>query len=771
MAKHQIQYIISIALILSTAACSSQKFLEEDEAVLCDVKVSSPTKNFKASAYRGYVRQEANSKWFSLVKVPLGIYCLSKSDSIKGNKGFSKILRNVGEAPVIYDSLLTKSSINSLRQAMVSHGYLQSEVDTLLFRKKHKITVEYILRPQKRYYVQKLQYNFDNKEIESVVLKDSADSFLRTGMPLNLNKFSEERSRIVHSLHNKGYYYINNEFVSFDIDTIPGSLATDVTLCFKMPPGVDSISAYQPQVFRNIKLHESLDEEDTGAPEQYYRGINFYTARKIKLNKRTYVSNIKLAKDSLYREVDVQSTYNSMNALPAVNYTSLRIRPVGQTKNQLDCDIYVQHTKPHTLGLEVEGTNTAGDLGAAVALTYSNRNLFKGSEQLSFKVRGAYEAITQLEGYSNQNYMEWSAEAKLRFPKLLLPFININRSKLLKASSEAQVMYDMQDRPEFHRRVLTWNWAYRWRSLKRQGWQHYYDLLSLNYIYMPWISDTFRKNYLEGDDPHYSVLRYSYENLFIMKTGYQFTYNSLHDMINQPTGLYQENGFQVKMGFELAGNLLYSLSKMFKNRHNENGHYQFMGIEYSQYVKFDFDYATSRILNDRNSLAFHCNFGIGIPYGNSSILPYEKRYFAGGANSVRGWSVRELGPGCYVGKDGKIDFVNQTGNLKLDLSVEWRTYLFWKLHGAFFIDAGNIWNTRSYEGMEGAQFKIKEFYKQIALAYGLGIRLNLDYFILRLDGGFKAINPSVSSGRLHYPISKPNFSRDFTLHFAVGLPF
>ena len=118
-----------------------------------------------------------------------------------------------------------------------------------------------------------------------------------------------------------------------------------------------------------------------------------------------------------------------------------------------------------------------------------------------------------------------------------------------------------------------------------------------------------------------------------------------------------------------------------------------------------------------------------------------------------------------------IDFVNQTGNLKLDLSVEWRTLLFWKLHGAFFIDAGNIWNTRSYEGMEGAQFKLDKFYKQIALAYGLGIRFDADYFIIRLDGGMKAINPAVPSGRLHYPISKPKFNRDFTLHFAVGLPF
>ncbi|MBQ0158819.1 MAG: BamA/TamA family outer membrane protein, partial [Bacteroidales bacterium] len=155
----------------------------------------------------------------------------------------------------------------------------------------------------------------------------------------------------------------------------------------------------------------------------------------------------------------------------------------------------------------------------------------------------------------------------------------------------------------------------------------------------------------------------------------------------------------------------------------------------------------------------------------SSIIPYERRYFAGGANSVRGWSVRRLGPGSYAGTDGNIDFINQTGNMHLDLSVEFRSFLFWKLHGAAFIDAGNIWNTRDYANQPGGKFKWNTFYREIAVAYGLGLRLNFGYFILRFDGGMKAIDPACPHGRDHYPITHPNFSRDFTLHFAVGLPF
>ena len=194
-------------------------------------------------------------------------------------------------------------------------------------------------------------------------------------------------------------------------------------------------------------------------------------------------------------------------------------------------------------------------------------------------------------------------------------------------------------------------------------------------------------------------------------------------------------------------------------------------IEYAQYIKLDFDFAKSISFDQRNSLAIHFAFGVAAPYANSHILPYEKRYFAGGANSVRGWSVRGLGPGAFSGSDGKVDFIRQTGDIKLDMSAEWRTHLFWKLDGAAFIDAGNIWTLRDYEEQPGGQFQFDTFWKQIAVAYGLGIRFNFGYFILRLDGGMKAINPAITKGREHYPIIHPQFKRDFQLHFAVGMPF
>ena len=316
--------------------------------------------------------------------------------------------------------------------------------------------------------------------------------------------------------------------------------------------------------------------------------------------------------------------------------------------------------------------------------------------------------------------------------------------------------WDLQNRPEFHRRVFSSAWKYRWSDHKHDI-NYNFDLLDLNYVYMPWISPTFKHDYLDSVSNRNAILRYNYEDLFIMKVGFGLSYSNARNAL--------------RANIETAGNILRLLSKPLSFSRDAQGHYQLFNIAYAEYMKFDFDYTHHIPLAPETQLVLHTDFGIAWPYGNSSVLPFEKRYFAGGANSVRGWSVRELGPGTFRGHDGRIDFINQTGDMKLDLNAEMRSHLFWKFDGAAFIDAGNIWTLRAYADQPGGQFKFKDFYKQIALAYGLGLRLNFDYFILRFDMGMKAINPVYENNKEHYAIIHPNLGRDFTFHFAVGLPF
>ena len=561
---------------------------------------------------------------------------------------------------------------------------------------------------------------------------------LKPGMRFTVEALDNERKRISNLLIDDGYFRFNKDFIHFSADTITGSKDIGVTLHLM-----------------NYKANSNAPE----TPHSRYeiRKINYLSndSDRIHLRHQVLLNATALKEGSPYSASALQRTYNNFARLQAVKYTNIRFVEAPDS-GMLDCNIQISTNKPSTISFQPEGTNTAGDLGAAASLTYTNRNLFRGSEQLSIELRGAYEAITGLEGYQDQNYQEYSIESKLVFPRFVAPLLSKNFRRRQTANTEYSVAWDLQNRPEFHRRVFSMAWRYRWAEPRHHlNWR--FDLLDLNYVYMPWISETFKRDYLDDVDNRNAILRYNYEDIFIMKMGFGLTYSDGIDAF--------------RLNVESSGNLLSAFSKALNFKINSQGQRTFINIAYAQYAKADFDYTHLVHFDDRNVLALHAGIGVAYPYGNSKVLPFEKRYFSGGANSVRGWGVRELGPGGYKGNDGRIDFINQTGDMKLDLNAEYRTPLFWKFEGALFVDAGNIWTLRKYDEQPNGQFKLDKFYKQIAAAYGMGLRLNFDYFILRFDMGMKAINPAYESGDEHWAIIHPKLSRDFAFHFAVGLPF
>ena len=498
-----------------------------------------------------------------------------------------------------------------------------------------------------------------------------------------------------------------------------------------------------------------------------HKGSNIYYGDRLRFRPNLLTSNTLFHTGDLYNEEYQKLTYRYLTRLQALSYSNIIFEELEDSIiPTLNCNVVVNHAASKSISFDLEGTNSAGDLGIAASTSFHHKNLFRGSESLTVKLRGAYEAITGLEGYDGHNYIEWGGEATLGFPGFLLPIVSKRFGATHGSTSEISLQYNMQNRPEFNRRVLTAAWRYRWNNQNQKA-THRFDLLEINYVYMPWISRTFKEQYLDSLGKTNAILKYNYENLLITKLGYTYAYNSLG---TATTSTYGKNAFTLKFNIETAGNLLQGVTGLFGPLYTDDGKRKFCGIAYAQYIKGDFDFSKSFRIDKNNSVAIHAAFGIAYPYGNSNILPFEKRYFAGGANSVRGWSVRSLGPGEYDGADRSINFINQSGDLKLDLSIEYRAYLFWKFNGALFIDAGNIWTIRNYADQPGGAFRLNNFYRQIAVAYGLGLRMNLDFFIIRFDAGMKAINPAYH-GRGHYPLFHPVFSRDFAFHFAVGLPF
>lgn len=740
VSKYISLFVSLLIVVLVLSGCSASKFIPEGKFLLDDAEIKSDVKDVNPDRLKAYIRQKGNSKWFSLFKIPLGTYALSGKDS---TKWINKKLRDLGEDPVLFDSLQTAMTCSDLENVLHGLGYLRATVDyNLDFKKKKKVVVVYNLHPGPLYHISSVSYDIQDDKIAEFLNTGEEEGFkpgLRVGMPFLTNELDNERKALTKYLNNNGYYKFHKDFITYSADSVRGSTDVDLTLhLHKYTANSKSPEEAHTRYKINDVTYYSNDER------------NYVPLRQSVLEENTLIEP-----GEYFNSEALQKTYNRFSRLQIVKYTNIRFNELPDS-DKLNCDIGISTNKINSVIFQPEGTNTAGDFGAAASLTYENKNLFKGAETFSVKLCGAFEAITGLEGYQNQDYEEYSLETKLVFPRLLVPFLSKNFKRQSAAVTELTASYNMQNRPEFHRRVFSAGVRYRWDDVKRRR-RYNVDLIDLNYIYMPWISKTFKEEYLDDVDSRNSILRYNYEDLFIMKLGFGMSYN---------------NGDEAyKFNIETAGNLLNGVSRLIGSSVNSDNQYTLFNIAFAQYVKGDFDYTRMFRFDSRNNLAFHVGFGIAYPYGNSRVLPFEKRYFSGGANSVRGWSVRGLGPGKFKGTNGSIDFINQTGDIKLDINLEFRSFLFWKIYGAVFVDAGNIWTLRYYEEQPGGQFDIKDFYKQIAVAYGVGLRLNFDFFILRFDMGMKAINPAYDTQQEHYAIFHPDFSRDFAFHFAVGLPF
>ena len=735
-----ILFFFLVATLLSS--CSTTRYVPDGDYLLSDVTLEcdkETKKGVNVSQLKGYVRQNPNSRFLSLVKLPLATYSLSGRDS---SRWINRFLRSIGEAPVIFDSLQTARSCADLQQELRNRGYMRATVAFDTHKHGKKIDVTYRMSPGQPFYISRLTYVIEDSVIANLLdhSLDSLHRLLSVGMKLDVSKLDAERKRITSFLNDNGYFRFHKEFITYRADTLKNGQDVDLTLLLSRYKTATKIDTLHSRYMIGKINYLNGDDND----------------QSIHLRQRVLEECTYLEEGKPYSGSKLQNTYNHFGRLQAIKYTNISLRQHPDT-SLLDCNVTLLTNKPSTISFQPEGTNTAGDLGAAVSITYQNRNMFRGSEVLSVEFRGAYEALKGLEGYSTQeDFIEYSVETKLTFPRFIIPFFGRETRHSLDATSEVSLLYDIQNRPEFHRRVLSGALRYRWNFPQHRA-RYQLDVLDLDYVFMPWISDYFKKEYLESENSRNAILRYNYEDLFITKIGFGYSYSN--------------QNYAIKTNIESSGNVLSLFSQATRMEKDALGQYRLFNIAFAQYVKGDIDLTRSFAFSRNNQLVFHFGLGIAYPYGNSKVLPFEKRYFSGGANSVRGWSVRSLGPGSFKEKDGRINFISQTGDMKLDLNAEYRAHLFWKLGGALFVDAGNIWTLRE-NGQEGGLFRFNTFISQLAVSYGAGIRFNFDYFILRFDLGMKAVNPSFRADDSdHFPILHHRFSRDFAFHFAVGLPF
>lgn len=747
--------------------------------LLDDVKiVVEDSSQVETTDLYNFLRQTPNHKVLGFAKLQLATYNLSGRDS---TKWYNKWLRRMGQPPVIYSDELTDASQRQLRQALVNKGYMdaQVEVDTIPRHDKKKIKVRYRLRPGMPHTISSIIYDIPDTAMAGIVLRDSANFTLRPGDLLDRTELDTERALITERLRNRGYYAFTKEYITFIADTAAGSKDVDLTLTVQPPRKLgsdvaDSLAHHSPYYINKVifvtddaGITSSGTHTIAASDTVVYKGVDVIYGKDHYILPSTLVEKCFLVPGQLYRSFMVDRTYEQLAQLGIIKSINIQMVPQPELdgKQWLDAYIFLSRNRKQGVSFEVEGTNSEGDLGFGVGLTYQHRNLAHRSNLLTAKFRANYESLSgNLGGLINDRYTEFAGELGITFPKFMFPLLSSGYKRRIKASTELALSFNYQERPEYTRIIAGAAWKYKWTA--RQGRERRtFDLLDVSYVYLPESTIDF----LNQVAPTNPLLRYSYEDHFIMRMGY--TYRRTNKRIassslrKQP---FQTNVYSWRASGEVAGNLLYAISSL-SHQQRKNGVYELFGIQYSQYAKAEVDYTIAHNFTPRHSLAFHAGFGIGVPYGNSRVLPFEKRFYAGGANGVRGWSVRTLGPGSYDSRNSVTDFINQCGDIRLDLSLEYRMKLFWVFEGALFLDAGNIWTIRNYENQPGGVFKFNSFAKQLAAAYGVGLRMDFNYFLLRLDLGFKAHNPALNQEP--WPIIHPRWKRDTSLHFSVGYPF
>lgn len=773
------KYCVLVAVLTIMSGCATTRHVPDGKYLLDDVKIqlNDTTGHLNAQQLMTYVRTQPNHRMLWSAKFRLGIYNMSGNDT---TKWWNRWVRKLGEPPVIYDPAATAADASQLLKAMQNAGFLEAsvKVDTLARPDKKKIKVVYDLSAGAPHIIRSIDYKFPNDTLRTLIMQDSAHFTVRPGDPLDISLLETQREVITTRLRNHGYFAFGKEFITFNADTAQGSMDVDLTMTVNPPYPSDSpshrIDTHREYFVRNIYY---VMDYDPGVTEDFrhvqaadtvnYKGITILYGDHKYLRPSVLYDNCFLRKGELYSLRDVNNTYTALGRLTILKFINIRFVPVGNVGDlgMLDAYILLTRGKSQSFSAELEGTNSEGDLGVAASISYSHRNLGKGSETLTAKLRGAYESLSgNLSGLIHDRYLELGAEVGINFPKFKAPFLRESFKRSIKATTEFNVSMNYQERPEYTRIISTAGWSYKWSERFNRN-RHTFTPIDINYVYLP--ESTY--DFLDKIAPDNPLLRYSYEDHFIMRLGYGFYHSNKKADMPWHRSL-QRDIYTIRLNAEVAGNLLFAISSIFNHRSNFHEQpYKMFGIHYSQYAKFDSDFSYLRIFDTRNALAFHFGTGVGVPYGNSSILPFEKRFYGGGANGVRGWDVRTLGPGRFHGSNSVSNFINQCGDIRLDLSVEYRAKLFWIIEGALFVDAGNIWTIHNYPNQPEGMFKFKTFYKELAAAYGAGIRLDFNYFLLRFDMGMKAHNPAI--GEEPWPLIHPNWHRDHSFHFSIGYPF
>ena len=771
----KVRIVILLIGILLLGACNSAKFVPEGKYLLNKVSVKVDDKRIKRQDLKTKVRQKENLRILSSLKFHLWLYNLSAKDKEKG------WFKSIGEAPVIFEEGQTLRSKEQLRIYLNNKGYYNASIhDSLVIRQnKRKVNLVFDIKAGQPYLIRHYFYSIKDKQLGALMLKDTINQLLKPGDIFDVDMLNKERQRISTNMKNAGYYLFSEEFISFSADTSFYNHRVDLTVMIddaSLGNVENEVIPHQKYKIRNFlinptfmapDLSETMTDQtlDTLTMDDYQ--ITY--AGKLKYKPSLFTSVNRMRDSTYYSLRNVEKTYRAISRLKqfkAINIAFLETNAITtDSVPLLDCRMQLSPLPRKNFSVAIEGTNSSGNLGVAGNFNFQHRNVFRGAEVFDFQIRAARERQEAFIDNSSKNFntKELGFESSLTFPKFL-SFIKWKKMFNFQIpETKLSGGFNYQSRPDYTRTITNVKFGYNWKTSAYQF--HTLNVIDLNYVNLSDLD----KDFINSIKNLY--IKSSFTDHLISALNYSWMYNT-QDVNKRADYKY------LKVNLESAGNFPSLYSGLVNKGKTEvldtitnqtSAFYEILNVRFAQYVKSDFEYRYGHMIDKLSSVVGRAFVGIGIPYGNFDVLPFEKKYFTGGANGIRAWQVRALGPGTYMAPLNT--YPNQSSDIKLEANLEYRFKLIWLMEGAFFLDAGNIWAINSKDNREGAVFKVDEFYKQIAVGTGFGLRFDFTFFLFRLDLGLKMRDPSLEEGRRFIPANSSFKKEHLNLSFAIGYPF
>ena len=713
----------------------------------------------------------------------------------KKHKTLGEFLMNIGEAPSLIDSNKTNRSVNQIVSYLNNKGYFGSTVDdTVIYpqlqkNRRQKAIQCYIIHPSQPYTLRSIAWDIKDEGIAIAIVSDTATEYcqIKRNMNYDFDSFEAERDRITKLLKNKGYYKFSKDYIRFSIDSTLGSHQADVQITInkqelKLNDSSFANVNHQQFTIRNIYIKSLFDlqqlREDkdiSNYDTTLYRNLLFlrnkdsiYGTNIEKILKfKPYIleQRISFRKDNIFRQLDYEATYRQLTNLRV--FRQVVIDPIEVGDNKLDMYIKLFPFSKQSYTAQFEGTTNSGsNLGIGGSVSYENNNLYGGAEILRLGIKGGTEVQQTINASSNSenlgfNTIQIGADASLNIPREFFPFsLLVNKKKLpekMTTQDRRTVFlssFNYQSRSDYDRTLANVSYGYTFKYLKN-GKISFFPI-ELNIVKVKPKAGLLEL--LQNPDP---LLQYRFTDHLIQNLRITYILNKQKN--NNGDILF------LKIDGESSGLLLREFFELSKINPDANGSYEIAKIPFSHYIRLFADGRFNKAIGAYQRLVGRSALGIGLPLSNYPTLPLEKSFYSGGANGIRAWEARTLGPGSYIiPSDQKYA---QFGDIQLEYNLELRFRITKTLNGAAFIDGGNIWILKKDSSRPNADFSFKKmnFLNDLAFGPGLGLRYDLSFFIVRLDWAFKLRDPSYPIGERWYNPSQRKLSSN--LNFGIGYPF